>query len=182
MRSVVLLMCLLFVATVSFAATTMTIPRYAATAVMGTIYNPERIETLMVQGQIRMPYDQVFWHQAPETLFFKGEASAGMTLDGRQRAMLAVQMMAQYFFPEIRLGLWRPYVEGGIGVIYTDFRVEEQGLRFNFKSQVGVGVERPLMNGRSLSAGVRLFHISNGGVHPDNRGLDGLSALIGMHF
>lgn len=174
--------CLLQVLMLPSAAAQEPAVRYGVAVLAGAAYDPDHIDLMLLQGQARLPYDQVFWHEAPDELYVKGEITLGLTLDGRYRGLAAVNMLAQYYLPAFRLGLWIPYVEGGIGVIYTDFQVRDQGLRLNFNPQLGVGVERPLPSGHALSAGVRLHHVSNGHLYSDNRGINSLLLTFGLHF
>lgn len=182
MRFFIFLTCLLFIVSAAFADTRPNAPRYGMAVLAGAAYDPEHIDLALIQGQARLPYAEVFWHEAPDELYLKGEVSLGLTLDGRRRGLAAVSMMAQYYLPDLRLGLWVPYVEGGIGVIYTDFKVKDQGLRFNFNPQLGAGLERPLPFGQALSAGLRLHHLSNGHLYKDNRGINSLLLMLGLHF
>lgn len=157
-------------------------PRYGVALLAGTSYDPERIGIMILQGQVQVPYDQVFPHSAPDTLCFKGEFNLGLTTDGRERALVAVNMMAVKYIKSLATGSWTPYIEGGIGLIYTDFQVKGQGLRFNFNPQIGVGVEYALAAGRAVSVGVRLHHLSNADLHRDNRGVNSVLLMTGLHF
>jgi lipid A 3-O-deacylase len=75
-----------------------------------------------------------------------------------------------------------PYVEGGIGVIYTDFQVEGQGLRFNFHPQIGIGTEFQLNSGEPFFTAIRLSHISNAGLDHENRGVNSVVFMVGRFF
>ncbi|RMH43391.1 MAG: acyloxyacyl hydrolase, partial [Gammaproteobacteria bacterium] len=74
-----------------------------------------------------------------------------------------------------------PYIEGGIGLIYSDFQVAGQGLRFNFNPQLGIGLDR-LTGETGWFADLRLHHISNGNLHHDNRGINSLALVTGIYF
>ena len=76
----------------------------------------------------------------------------------------------------------RPYLEGGIGVIYTDFQVEGQGSRFNFNPQIGIGTEFKTDSGPPFFATIRLSHISNAGLNDENRGVNSFLLMIGRFF
>ena len=69
-------------------------PRYGIALLAGQSYDPDRIGLVILQGNVQLPYAQVFWHDAPESLFFKGELNIGMTTDGRNRALDSANMMA----------------------------------------------------------------------------------------
>jgi len=158
----------------SFAEETVA-TRYGVATLNGAAYDPDHIGLSLVQGFALLDYDRVFWHRAPEALRLKLEANFGVTTDGRERTLGSFDMLALYYLEGAGGECWRPYVEAGIGVIYTDFHVEGQGLHLNFNPQLGTGFEFDLGSG-SLLAGVRLHHLSNGGLHHENRGMN--SALL----
>jgi lipid A 3-O-deacylase len=77
---------------------------------------------------------------------------------------------------------FKPYVEGGIGAIYTDYRWEGQGTRFNFNPQLGIGTEINTTSGNSFLMALRLYHVSNAGLSKENRGLNAITLHIGRFF
>ncbi len=157
-------------------------PRYGLALIAGQAYDPDRFGLVILQGNVQLPYDQVFWHDAPDSLFFKGEFNLGVTTDGRDRVLAAVNIMAVKYFDTFSSSSWQPYLEGGIGVVYTDFRVKGQGLRFNFNPQIGVGIAFRPAHGREISVGLRLHHLSNADLHRDNRGINSLLMVAGVRF
>ncbi len=156
--------------------------RYGVALLAGKVYDPQSIGLLLVQGQLLLDYSRVFRHRAPESLRLKLEANAGLTTDGRQRALLSLNMLALKYLPRFTSGRWTPYVEAGIGLIYTDFRVDGQGLNFNFNPQAGVGVEYALPSGAALTSALRLHHVSNGNTYHENRGINSVLLMIGYLF
>lgn len=156
--------------------------RYGVALLAGTAYSPDHFGLLMAQGQVQFDYDRIFWHAAPELLRLKLEANAGITTDGRQRGLLAVNAMALYYLERFKRGSWTPYGEAGIGLVYSDFQVAGQGRRFNFNPQAGVGLEYALPSGAALTTAVRLHHISNANTHEDNRGVNSALLMIGYLF
>ncbi len=156
--------------------------RYGVAVLAGGAYDPETFGMVLLQGQMVIDYDRVFWHAAPEALRLKLEANGGMTTGDRQRGIVAVDMLALYVLPAYKFGRWLPYVEGGIGVIYTDFQVDGQGSRFNFNPQLGAGFEIPLATGGTMTLGVRLHHLSNGNLLEDNRGVNSVLMQVGYLF
>lgn len=157
-------------------------PRYGMALLAGQAYDPDRFGLVILQGNVQLPYAQVFWHDAPDSLFFKGEFNFGMTTDGRDRALVAVNMMAVKHIESFSSTTSKPYLEGGIGVVFTDFRVKGQGLRFNFNPQIGVGLDFSTANGRDMTVGVRLHHLSNADLHRDNRGINSVLMVVGVRF
>ncbi len=179
---VAIALCLSFFLLQTAAAEEYAPTRYGAALLAGKAYDPDSFGLLMLQGQVLLDYDRVFWHAAPEDLRFKLEANLGITTDGRHRGLAGVNALALYYLPQFKRAQWTPYVEAGVGVIYTDFQVAGQGLRFNFNPQVGVGVEYELANGAAVTGAIRLHHLSNGELHDDNRGVNSALLLIGYLF
>lgn len=156
--------------------------RYGFAVLGGMAYNPQNIGLAIVQGQILFDYEQIFWHPAPDDMRLKFEVNAGLTLDGRQRGLLSVNMLALRYLDRYSLADWTPYVEAGIGVIYTDFRVDGQGLNLNFNPQAGAGFEHALPDGSAITTALRFHHISNGNFDKDNRGINSVLLMIGYLF
>ena len=96
--------------------------------------------------------------------------------------MASLSMLALFFLDPLATKLLRPYIEAGIGIAYTDFRVKNQGLRFNFNPQAGIGTEIDLGRRGTWFAAVRAHHLSNGGLHKDNRGINAVVFGIGRYF
>ncbi len=165
------------------ATETATVPtRYGAGLAAGHLYDPnEGIDFVLASAFALFDYDRVWPHRAPPQLRFRVEASAGTTTGSFRRVLASANMFAVYRFerPGAR---WRPYAEAGIGVIYTDFRVAGQGLRVNFNPQAGLGVEWRRTGGAPLYVNLRLHHVSNGGLHEDNRGLNSALVSVGTFF
>lgn len=156
--------------------------RYGVALLGGAAYDPDHIDLVIIQGQMLLDYEQVAWHKAPDYLKMKFEVNAGLILDSRKRALVSVNMLALRYFRSYTMADWVPYVEAGIGVIYTDFQVKEQGLRFNFNPQAGAGLKRPLSEGAAMTIALRLHHLSNGSLHEDNRGVNSALLQIGYLF
>ena len=156
--------------------------RYGVGLLLGSAYDPDSFGLVIFQGQLLLDYERISWHAAPPPLRLKFEVNAGMTTDGRQRGLLAVNALALYYLEPYRSGRWTPYVEGGIGLIYTDFQVRGQGLRFNFNPQAGIGAEYALGDNRALTAGVRVHHVSNGHTYQENRGINSVLLTFGYLF
>ena len=156
--------------------------RYGVALLVGKAYDPDTIGLLLLQSQVLVDYDRIVWHDAPESLRLKLEFNAGSTTDGRHRALLSIDMLALNYLDRLRTGRLRPYAEAGIGLIYTDFQVQDQGSRINFNPQFGVGLEYSLKNGHALTLGFRLHHLSNGNLLKDNRGVNSALFQVGYLF
>ena len=156
--------------------------RYGAGLLLGQVYDPEEIGLAILQGVLLVDYDRIFPHRAPASLRLKFEGNLGLTTDGRNRLLISVDMLALNYLSRFAVADGTPYVEAGIGLIYTDFRVEGQGLRFNFNPQVGVGLEYALPKGGALTTALRFHHVSNGNLYHENRGMNSALLMIGYLF
>lgn len=157
--------------------------RYGLAGVLGKTFDPVTdIYFVQLSGFIMWDYDRVWQHWAPDPLRFKVEGNAGATTSPETRAMISIGMLALYYLDFFSTARLRPYLEGGIGVMYTDFQVEGQGSRFNFNPQIGIGTEFKLDSGAPFFATIRLSHISNAGLHSENRGVNFVVLMIGRFF
>ena len=157
--------------------------RYGMAAVLGKTFDPvDNIYFTQLSGFIMWDYDKVWHHWAPDPLRFKVEGTAGLTVSPNIRAMVSVGMMALYYLEFIASERLVPYLEGGIGVVYTDFQVEGQGSRFNFNPQIGIGMEFKVDSGKPFFTALRLSHISNAGLQDENRGVNSVVWMLGRFF
>jgi len=127
-------------------------------------------------------YGKVWRQDRPRELCFKVEGALGSTFRPEARPVASIGMLALYFFDRLATQQLRPYFEAGIGAIYTDFRVEGQGLKVNFNPQLGIGVELLHKDAPSSFVALRLHHLSNGSLYHDNRGVNSLVLQVGRFF
>jgi len=157
--------------------------RFGMAIAEGTTYNlGDNIYYGLVTGFVLFDYDKVWSHRAPEPLRFKVEVSAGTTMHPKTRFMASANMFALYYLRCLETSIFRPYIEGGTGVIYTDFRVEGQGLRFNFNPQIGIGTDIKVNPKAEFFFATRLHHISNGGLNHENKGINSVILILGHYF
>lgn len=157
--------------------------RYGAAAVIGYNYDPsENIVFGLLSGFALYDYDKIWPHAAPEALRFKVEVSAGATLKNEKGAILSAGFFALYYLDGLATEGLRPYVEGGIGGIFTQWRVDDQGSKINFNPQLGIGTEFSLGSGPPFLAALRLHHMSNAGLSDDNRGVNSIVLVLGRFF
>ena len=157
--------------------------RYGAAAVIGYNYDPsENIVFGLLSGFALYDYDKIWPHAGPDALRFKVEFSAGTTLKNEKGAILSAGFLALYYLDSLAGRGLRPYIEGGVGGIFTQWRVEGQGSRVDFNPQAGVGTEFSLGPGPPFLAALRLHHISNAGLAGDNRGVNSVVFVLGRFF
>jgi len=157
--------------------------RYGLATVVGYNYDPsENIVFGLLSGFALFDYDKIWPHAAPEALRFKVELSAGATLKNEKGAIVSAGFLALYYLDGLAVKGYRPYIEGGIGGIFTQWRVDGQGSRINFNPQIGLGTEFSIGSGPPFLAALRLHHVSNAGLDDDNRGVNSVVFVIGRFF
>jgi hypothetical protein len=158
--------------------------RIGAGLTVGHSYDPTpTFAFYQLTGVLQYDYERIWPHRAPDPLFFRVEGSLGLaSYRDAARLMSSVNMLAQYYLAWPGSKRVQPYVEAGIGLIYTDFRNEGQGLRFNFNPQAGIGCDLRTGAGAVWFAGVRLHHLSNGRLYHENRGSNSVLLRLGRYF
>ena len=125
-------------------------------------------------------YDALWPHKAPEGLKIRFEANAGVatgTEFSGERLVASSNFLGVYEFGSPKTSRIVPYVEAGVGLIYTDFQREGQAYRVNFNPVAGFGVRM-----KSTFATLRLHHLSNGGLNDDNRGINSIVLGFGVYL
>jgi lipid A 3-O-deacylase len=157
--------------------------RYGMAIAGGNTYTPENdISFILLSGFALFDYEKVWGHKAPDALRFKVESSVGATTRPDRKLMTSANIFALYYLKGLAFKTFRPYIEGGIGIIYTDFQVQGQGLRFNFNPQAGMGTEFTVGSDTTCLVALRLHHISNGGLNHDNTGINSVTLMLGRFF
>jgi hypothetical protein len=140
------------------------------------------IDFLMLTGTALFDYEKVWRHPAPRDLRFKVEAGLGGSVRPSFDWMASAGMLALFFLEPISTQSVKPYLEGGIGFIYTEHRVDDQGWHLNFNPQIGFGTEFHVDSGATYFASLRWHHLSNGGLDHQNRGVNSIILVIGRFF
>jgi hypothetical protein len=157
--------------------------RFGMSVELANNYDPGHdIGFALLTGFGLFDYGKIWRQDRPKELCFKVEGALGSTFRPEARAVASLGMLALYYLDRIATPQVRPYFEAGIGVIYTDFRVEGQGLRFNFNPQLGIGAELSQKDGPSSFVALRLHHLSNANLYHDNRGANSLILQVGRFF
>ena len=183
---------LLFVLTIAFV---LSLPEYAGAfslkdpeqtggaIVVGSSYDPHpNFNFVQLSLMALYDYEQIMPHRAPDPLRFKVEGNLGLADDSGKRLLTSINILALYYLRTLEKGCLRPYVEAGVGIVYSDFQVDGQGLRINFNPQAGIGTEWQASEGQCWYGALRAYHISNGSLHRDNRGINALTLQLGLYF
>jgi len=156
---------------------------WAATANLANSYSPgNEIQFGQLGLSAEWNYAQIWAHRAPQKLKFKLEGAAGLASTPHCRAIISANMLAVYPLEPLTCCGLRPFIEAGIGLIYTDYQIEDQGLRINFNPLLGIGGEFSSLNGQRWFVSARLHHVSNGELHRDNHGINSVMFQVGRYF
>jgi len=77
---------------------------------------------------------------------------------------------------------FRPFIEAGEGIVYTDLRKQDLGTRIQFTSQLGAGLEYEIRPDLAIGMQVRVRHMSNAGMAGSNPGINTVYGLLGLTF
>jgi lipid A 3-O-deacylase len=75
-----------------------------------------------------------------------------------------------------------PFVHAGIGVTVTDIRGPDLGSDLQFNSQAGTGVHCFFRENAAFTAQYRYAHLSNGGLHKPNHGINAHEVFVGVSW
>jgi hypothetical protein len=138
------------------------------------------MQFFLASWQALYDYEAIWPHEAPDALGIRFEgnlgAATGTEFSGA-RLMASGNVLAVYDLAPFGTPKFAPYVEAGVGLIYTDFQRKGQGLRMNFNPVAGIGIR---MGSRFLT--LRLHHLSNGGLDDDNRGINSVILGFGIYL
>jgi lipid A 3-O-deacylase len=77
---------------------------------------------------------------------------------------------------------WIPYFEAGAGMLLTSDDVPEKTFPFNFTPQAGFGFHIPTASKQAFTLTLKYMHISNGGLHRPNPGINSIQMMVGYHW
>ena len=146
----------------------------------GTAYDWSDLDFYLASWQTLFDYDEIWPHRAPDGLGLRLEANAGVATGSDfsgERLVASGNFLAVYQFGSPKDNSIVPYVEAGVGLIYTDFQREDQGSRINFNPVAGFGIRKG-----SHFIVLRAHHVSNGGLDDDNRGINSVVLGFGMYL
>jgi hypothetical protein len=104
-----------------------------------------------------------------------------VAIDGPQSTSLAgLSALGRWLFAPRRGSAWRPYVEGGVGVLTGQSGLPQTDCDVNFVLQAGVGVLFFWSETGAVTLGYRLHHLSNSDLCGANRGVNAAVFVIGL--
>lgn len=146
----------------------------------GVAHDWSHMSFFLASWQALYDYDAIWPHKAPEGLGIRFEGNLGVatgTEFSGERLVASGNFLAVYEFDSPKTSAVVPYVEAGVGLIYTDFQREDQAFRLNFNPVAGFGVRMG-----SAFVVLRLHHLSNAGWDDDNRGINSLVLGFGLYL
>ena len=118
------------------------------------------------------------WYRG-EFGFFQ-EVMAGGQVDPEAAYLVGLSPILKY-----RFRYWdcfRPFLEGGAGMMVTDIGLPSLGSKFEFYEQFGMGFDWKRSEKMTLTAQARFAHISNAGLKDPNRGLNSTLIFVGANW
>ena len=144
--------------------------------------------TTKQEGPAFMPSWMITLNDPIGNSWYRGQVSLGaeMVYIQFQEPVLThgVGFTPKIKYTFVALDRIRPYAEFAGGPFWTDLagKIPEESSRFNFVLTAGVGVSYFLTNQAALNLGYRFHHISNGGTHYPNLGLNASLPFGGFSF
>ncbi|MBA4392716.1 MAG: hypothetical protein C0407_04095, partial [Desulfobacca sp.] len=108
------------------------------------------------------------------------EAFLGTTLDPENRLAVGLTPMLHYALGGYGLPNW--FVEGGIGLFYTEVNVPGFGSPRVFSPQAGFGRVFQIDSKHVLTVRLRYHHLSNAYLSKENTSIDSIFLLLGIDF
>jgi 3-oxoacyl-[acyl-carrier-protein] synthase II len=145
----------------------------------GSAYDWSDLHFSLASWQALYDYETIWGHRARRD-WVRLEADLGVatgTEFSGERLVASGNFLAVYEFGAPQRSKFVPYVEAGVGLIYTDFQREGQAYRVNFNPVAGVGIRS-----RTTFLVLRLHHLSNGGLNDDNRGINSVVLGFGVYL
>lgn len=165
----------------SFAVSENNIPSHSGMSIkVGNFVTPNDNThyTLLTYSSLQ-PYTLLLEKPAHEMLKMNFELSVGYAEGNQSGTMVSANMLAQRYFTEPSKGV-RLFFEGGIGLIYSKFKIKGQGLYLNFNPQIGFGFDQYDAENRRRFISLRVSHISNGGLDMNNKWIDSVVLSFGQ--
>jgi hypothetical protein len=108
------------------------------------------------------------------------EGFIGMTQIPEERAALGLTPVAAYELKALSCPRW--FIEGGVGLFYTDVSVPGFGSHWVFSPQLGLGRSFEIDSKHAIQVKLRYHHLSNAYLSKDNTSIDSLMLMLGMEF
>lgn len=120
------------------------------------------------------------WPQGSSLEFMAEGFLSHVQQDSKTRYAVGFTPFIAYNFREI----WKiiPFLQLGVGVVYTDLNPQGFGSHFDFTPQAGIGLRYEVGRGKFLNLSYRYHHISNAGTAEENVSIDSNFFLVGVSF
>jgi lipid A 3-O-deacylase len=152
---------------------------------LGNIYDPglEDGQFFMATGLLLLNHKKIPPFPVSDAFRFKLEVSFGKGCDPSPGLMVSGNFLTLFYIDALATKALRPFVEGGVGLIAVEEKWTGQGSRLNFNPLLGIGLEfATRCDQRRYFLSGRLFHVSNGGLNKNNRGLNAIVFSTGVYF
>jgi lipid A 3-O-deacylase len=116
------------------------------------------------------------WYRGNSELI--GELWGGAQYNVRRRNLFGLTPLLRYNFAT--RSPWVPFVNGGVGVAYSNIGGPDLSNGFQFNVQVGAGARYFYRPDTALTFQYRWFHLSNAGLNKPNTGLNSQVLFAGL--
>ncbi len=113
------------------------------------------------------------WH-------FRLEVSSGLKVNHPFGIMASTVVFAQRHLRLLDADMVHPFVEGGMGLIYTEYRVRHQPLHLDFNPNMGFGCDIGPAGSPITTVSIRWHHVSNANIRSPNNGVNSVVLVVGI--
>jgi lipid A 3-O-deacylase len=113
------------------------------------------------------------WH-------FRLELSSGLKVNRPFGIMASAVVFAQRHLRLLDAEDIHPFVEGGMGLIYTEYRIRHQPLHLDFNPNLGFGCDIGKAGAPHATLSLRWHHVSNANIRPPNNGVNSVVFVVGI--
>jgi hypothetical protein len=118
------------------------------------------------------------WERSGSLEFLTEGFLAYSRQDSKDRYAVGITPLFSYDFKSFGKAI--PFLELGVGVLYTSLNPKHFGSHFNFTPQGGVGFRYAIARDTFVKLSYRIHHILNAGLSEDNRGIDSHLFSLGL--
>jgi lipid A 3-O-deacylase len=129
---------------------------------------------------------RVFTDRLYEDRWFRGnwellaELTGGAQLYPTHRYIFGLMPALRYNFATATR--WIPFIDGGLGIAYTNIGPPDLATRFEFMVQAGAGTRYFLRKDTAVILQYRWLHLSNAGIREPNLGANTQMFVVGLSW
>jgi lipid A 3-O-deacylase len=135
---------------------------------------------------ISLEYGHMLGHTLGQGHWYRGNPQFRLELFGGAQFSPSTESLIG-LAPHLRYNFatgtpWIPFFDLGAGVSATSIGPPDLSGTFEFNLQAATGIQWFVKPNMALSLEVRYLHMSCGGIHRPNQGLNGITGMLGVTF